>query len=319
MKVLYVIPGSSNPNAFSFSKEQIACTQQTGIETYTFQLESRLNPFTLVREYFRYKKELKSFNPDIVHAHYGTVNGYFATLGHNKPFVITFHGSDLNTSTVGRFRDKLGKFLSRVTAKKADHIICVSQKLKDKLGTMSHKADIIPMGADDIFFQPLDMAPCRETLGFDKNTRYVLFNGSDPVVKRLALAEATMLNLKDKIFHSEMVVLSGKLSKDTIKLYLNACDALLVCSISEGSPVIVKEAMACNLPIVSNDVGDIKQVIDGTFPGIITEDDPRKLSEALHTIFSGLRRSNGRNILHQKGLTIQKSVDKITDIYKNLK
>ena len=178
---------------------------------------------------------------------------------------------------------------------------------------------MIPMGADDVFFQPLDIVACRETLGFDKNTRYVLFNGSDPVVKRLALAEATMLELRNKISHTEMVVLSGKISKDTIKLYLNACDALLVCSVSEGSPVIVKEAMACNLPIASNDVGDIKQVTDGTFPGIITEDNPGKLSEALYTIFSDLKRSNGRNILHQKGLTIQKSVDRITDIYKNLK
>lgn len=319
MRILFVIPGSTQANAFSFSKEQVSHTQAAGVDTEIFFLESRLNLFTLFREYRRYRKMHRHFQPDIVHAHYGTVNGYFATLGHRKPFVVTFHGSDLNPADGHPLREKLGKFLSRKTARKANHIVCVSQQLKERLGIWQSKADIIPMGADDAFFTPLDRAACRTRLGLDAEVPYILFNGSNPTIKRTELAQAALSELKKTLPQAELVVLSGGVSKENIRLYLNACDALLVCSLSEGSPVIVKEAMACNLPVVSTDVGDIATVTQGCHPGGIVPATPQALAQGLLPVVSQNLRSNGREVLLQKGLTIRLSVEKLLSIYRTLR
>ena len=71
---------------------------------------------------------------------------------------------------------------------------------------------------------------------------------------------------------AEMVVVHQD-PQQRLALYMSGCDVLAFPSRQEGSPNIIKQAMACNLPIVATPVGDIPELIGGT-EGCHVADDP---------------------------------------------
>jgi len=64
-------------------------------------------------------------------------------------------------------------------------------------------------------------------------------------------------------------------------IYMNACDMMLMTSLIEGSPNVVKEAMACNRPIISVPVGDVAKMIDGVAGCSVCQRDPQEIGERL--------------------------------------
>ena len=79
-----------------------------------------------------------------------------------------------------------------------------------------------------------------------------------------------------------MISIPLNTNKDLIPYYMNSADCILFTSIQEGSPNVIKEALACNIPIVSTNVGDVKErleTIDGCF--VIDDYDAKNLAEAL--------------------------------------
>jgi glycosyltransferase involved in cell wall biosynthesis len=96
-------------------------------------------------------------------------------------------------------------------------------------------------------------------LPLDKS--FVLFAANpDNPIKRYTLAKEAVALLKSR-FDVELVVVF-RAPHEQMPLYMNACDVLILTSAHEGSPTVVKEALACNLPIVSVDVGDIRSQIE---------------------------------------------------------
>ena len=83
--------------------------------------------------------------------------------------------------------------------------------------------------------------------------------------KRFQLTQQAVARVQEVLPDVELVLLTGK-PHDQVPPYMSACDALIITSAAEGSPMVIKEAMACNLPIVSCDVGDVPDVIGNT-PG----------------------------------------------------
>ncbi|MCI0818026.1 MAG: glycosyltransferase, partial [Chloroflexi bacterium] len=87
-----------------------------------------------------------------------------------------------------------------------------------------------------------------------------------------------------------------------VPTYMNAADVLLLTSDAEGSPMVVKEAMACNVPVVSTAVGDVAEVIGGTEGCHITSQDPAEVVEKLKAALAFGRRTNGREAVKRMEL-----------------
>jgi teichuronic acid biosynthesis glycosyltransferase TuaC len=282
-RVLYVIPGTEEGTSMSFSRRQAESVSPYDIEVKSFYLRSRTSPIVVWKELQRLRVEIRTFAPQVVHAHFGTMTALVATIASPVPVVITFHGSDLNPAPrVSWLRSKLGRTLSHLAARRADQVICVSSQLGQRLSYMKQRTHVIPCGVNTDRFRPESRNDCRAQLGWSKDEVIVLFNArTDPRGKRLDLAEATVRHAKGIIPNLRMHVFRGTTHPDEMPKYYSAANALLMTSDYEGSPMVVKEAMACNLPVVSVDVGDVAERLDGVFPSAVVARDARALGNAL--------------------------------------
>jgi glycosyltransferase involved in cell wall biosynthesis len=281
-------------------------------------LESRQDPVILLRELLRFKRKLSAFEPNVIHAQYGTMTALFAALATRVPLVVTYRGSDLNpVPSISRWRTLLGHSLSHLSAIRAAYVICVSQELRKRLWWRRDRICVAAGGVDPTKFFPRPKAESRAALGWDPNERVVLFNaGFSEKVKRLDLAEAAVEEARRLCGGVRLCVLRGLVPPDDVPLYLSAADCLLVTSDWEGSPGVVKEAMACALPVVSVDVGDVAERLAGVSPSRIVGRDSRLLGAAIMDILSIGCPSNGPQAIRE--LTVEGDVSKMIRIYKEL-
>src|SRR5258705_3167820 len=94
-RVLFVIPGPSSGPSMIFSKRQVTVLASLGVVTDIFYLASRTSPFKVAVEALRLRRQIARFQPDLVHAQFGTATGALCALVSSRPIVVTFRGSDL--------------------------------------------------------------------------------------------------------------------------------------------------------------------------------------------------------------------------------
>jgi len=307
-RVISVIPGEAEGVSMIFAKRQAAYLRKEGIVGKLFFLASRTSPSILVKEWQRLRREIKTFKPNLIHANYGSITACFCILPTRLPLVVTYRGSDLNpTPSAPWLRSAVVRFLSQIAALRAKRIICVSDQLKRSLWWRRSRATVIPSGVDLTIFYPRPWDEARSELGWGKKERVILFNaGCHEKVKRLDLAQSAVNVARNYCGEIRFVVLNGYVEPKRIPILMNASDCLLFTSDWEGSPNVVKEALACNLPIVSVDVGDIRVRIAGVRPSKIVARDTNEIGKALAEVLMRGERSNGFE-------TIQKlSLDRIT-------
>lgn len=205
---------------------------------------------------------------DVVHAHYG-LSGLPALFRWRTPIVITLHGSD---ALVGKIEPLISRFVCRF----ANSVIVVAEHIVKIV-----HGYVIPCGVDFEFFRPYDQITARNRLKLPMDKRFVLFP-FDPAkrVKRYDLAKVAVDQLASKYKDVELLVVNG-VENTLMPWYYNAADVMLLCSDSEGSPTSVKEALACDLPIVSTDVGDVREIMHG-ISGIVI------CSQSVNAIVDGL-------------------------------
>jgi glycosyltransferase involved in cell wall biosynthesis len=241
-----------------------------------------------VRGYLRNLKKLKrrivEQKIDIVHAHYG-LSGLLANLQWVAPVVCTFHGSDMNLT-----RNRIVSALAAILSREA---IYVDDKLRAKSFVKRNKAVVIPCGVDFEIFKPMDQQTARRTMNLDPSKRYLLFASSfDNKVKNYPLLrEACTLLAQGNM---EIVELKGY-SRAQVALLMNAADVCVMTSVREGSPQFIKEAMACNCPIVATDVGDVREVLDGTEGTFICSFDAQDVADKIRRALAFGGRTNGRD------------------------
>jgi glycosyltransferase involved in cell wall biosynthesis len=175
---------------------------------------------------------------------------------------------------------------------------------------------VLPNGVDLDLFKPLDKKECRINLGWDLDNKYVLFASKpDKMVKNFALAQATMDRIK--INSAELKIIYN-IDHSQMPVYLNAANVLLLTSKWEGSPNTVKEAMACNLPVVATKVGDIEYLFRNTEGYYYTDPDPDKLAEKISFILSSNLIPNGRQRIMELELDSISIANKIIEIYEEI-
>jgi glycosyltransferase involved in cell wall biosynthesis len=233
-----------------------------------------------------------------------------------KPLVITFHGSDVNkTPSDGIIKDFTGRLLSNLAAFRASVLICVSRGVKNNLWWKQDIVEIIPCGINIEEFHLMDKRLARLKLGWEEDEKVVLFNANNPKVKRLDIALKTIDIVKKYQPEARLQILCN-VEPRLIPFYINASDCLLICSDSEGNPMIVREALACNLPIVGIDVGDIAEVLKDIRCTYIVSKDPQSLADAIRQVFICGTLSDGRKQVIDKKLTEMDIADEIYSAYK---
>ncbi len=319
LRVIAVIPVKPDGTGMTFCKTQVESLRKLSVNVNDFLLFSRTNPFVVLKEFIGLINMIKIFRPHLVHAHYGTMTAFMCattTFLTKTPLVVTFHGSDLNKTfqVDGLVRDFLGRLLSQIAALKAANIICVSKRLSEQLWWKKSCVEVIPNGIDIELFYPISKEEARGKLGWNLNEKIVLFNANNPDIKRLDVAKESIIRANEFMTNIRLEVLKGNVPFEMMPLYLNASDCLLVCSDSEGSPTIVKEALACNLPVVSVDVGDVINRLEGVIPSRIVEKKPEALGKAIVEILNMNSRSNG-SVIIRKELSEEQVAKKIINVY----
>lgn len=271
LAVTNIYPTPGHPAGGVFIQEQVDALRRRGLEVKVFLLDRRREgPWVYYRMTENLHGVVDEFAPNIVHVMYGGVMArQVAARPGLPPVVVTFHGSDLLGENLSGWKRKLisryGVHCSRRAARLASGIVVVARHLLRSLGggIAPEKIRLIPCGIDLARFKPLDQAECRAQLGWDMNDFHVIFASSagDPV-KRPALARAAVAALRRSPAKVRFHLLSG-VPNTQVPLWLNAGNVLLLCSRHEGSPTIIKEALACGLPIVSVPVGDVPERIAG--------------------------------------------------------
>jgi glycosyltransferase involved in cell wall biosynthesis len=301
MRILVVCSKNSGKIA-PFIQEQAEAIQQMGTEVDFFTIEGKGWKGYLKNRPFLTKK-IKEFKPNVIHAHYG-LSGLLANAQRKVPVVTTYHGSDINDPKVFRF----SKWAMRLSAWN----IFVSEK-NIRIAKVKKKYTLIPCGINTELFKPIEKQVARKKFGFSTNEKLVLFSGSfDNPVKNSALA-LQAINLLPEVQLLEL----KNYSREEVALLINAVDVCLMTSLSEGSPQFIKEAMACNCPIVSVNVGDVKEQIEGVENCFITEARPEKIAEKIDTIFTNRsKRTNGREKLMKSGLEQSVVAKQLIKIYR---
>lgn len=287
-----------------FINEQAAALERAGINIQFYPMRGK-GIKGYLREISEFRKTIKSLKPDLVHAHYGLC-GLFANFQRKVPVVTTYHGSDINEPPVR----KLSKIAIRLSA----FNIFVSQEMIDIAKPKKNFAHI-PCGINLGDYPIIEKSQARKQMGLKADGQYVLFAGAfGDTVKNAPLAKAAVALLPGV----ELLELHNY-TRQQVALLMQAADAFLLTSYNEGSPQVIKEALACGIPIVSVDVGDIKERIkdiDGCFMAERNEED---LSIALKKALAFDRRTQGRKSIINSMLTNDIIASRITEVYEKLR
>ena len=298
LKVLMVTPSwpsPGRPRTTHFIKRQADFLKAAGIDLDVFHFKGEKNPLSYARAWLAVRRKLRFNRYDLVHAQFGH-SGLLA-LPKRLPFVVTLRGSDILGTISNRDGSytrggEIGRWATRTAASKADAVILVSAHMAEHLGE-TKRTVVIPSGLDFDLFRTMPKEAARRQLGLPMDERLVLFVGNPRQArKRFSLAQAAVDQLSQRL-PTRLVVAWGT-PHGEVPVYMCACDALVFTSMQEGSPNVVKEALACNLPVASVAIGDVEERIGGVEGCEVCEENPEAISQALERILRRGRRVDGR-------------------------
>lgn len=321
MRVLTVtppLPREGRPATTAFIARQIESLRELGVAVDVVEADGPSRA-----KYLRATRAVRQRTQrcDLVHAHYGFC-GWVARCQRVRPVVVSFLGSDLlyyparRTRRMAAYRraeTRSNLLLARVV----DGVIVKSEEMARIVnGVRPH---VIPNGVDLEAFVPTDKEEARRELGWPQAGKRVLFPGNPDRLRkgfplaRAAVEEASRL-LGEPI---ELFALRG-VPHEHVATVMNACDAMVLTSLAEGSPNVVKEAMACNLPVVSVAVGDVAYLLGSVRRCEVAERDAAAVAEALRDILADPGRSDGRRALESKGLDAETVARRIIGVYESV-
>lgn len=300
-----------------FVARQAEFLRREGVHVDLFPFRGSRRPGNYAAAWREVHRRLRHGSYDLVHAQFGQSG--LTALPKRLPLVVTFRGDDLEgiIGENGRYIPAgwLLRTLSRTVARQADAAIVVSAHMKRHL-PRSVDAHVLPSGIDLDLFQPEPQEQARTRLGLPLDRRLVAFVGNpDLARKRYPLAQQAV-EIVNRSVPTELLVGWGRPHHEIVSL-LNASDAMVFTSMQEGSPNAVKEALACNLPVVSVAVGDVPLRLEGVKGCELCPDDRAEtIAAALERVLQRGGRSEGRAAvqdLNERALT-----ERLIDIYRSV-
>jgi glycosyltransferase involved in cell wall biosynthesis len=255
---------------------------------------------------------------DLVHAHYGFC-GWLAWAQHSRPIVVSFMGDDLlGTPDASGHPSPFSRCVvsaDRWLARRVDAVIVKSPEMARIVAPVG--TAVIPNGVDLQAFQLIDRRDARRRLDLSDDRPYVLFAGRpEEPRKAFPLARDAVARAAGLVGKPLEICSLGGVSPDRVPLYMNACDAMVLTSLWEGSPNVVKEAMACNLPVVSVPVGDVRDLLADVDHCSVCPREAPELARALAQVLQHPQRTNGRTALMRKGLDLSSVARRVVDVYQ---
>lgn len=287
-KILIVcsgFPTNNQPYRNVFIKEQIESMQRLDqrFQFDIFQINEKRSTINYAKAIFKLNAFANRHRYDIFHAHFG-LSALTSVWQQWIPVIVTYHGCDINA----RYSRLYAK---SILAHRVRFCIFVNRQQSQLMKNPKNSA-VVPCGIDMDQFYPIDKGYARSKLGLHNRKKYVVFPADRRrMEKKFVTAKKAIEHLKSNSV--ELIELTGY-TRDEVNYVLNAADTLLMTSIREGSPQTIKEAMACNLPIVSTDVGDVRDLIGTTKWCFITSPRPIEIAHKIERILECSERTNGR-------------------------
>jgi glycosyltransferase involved in cell wall biosynthesis len=318
MKILFVASGNSSQGISPIVKNQGESLQKAGLSIGFFAITGKgLKGY--LKSISDLRKTLSADNYEIIHAHYGLC-GVVALLARKREkLVVSFMGDDLlgenradgSVKLASKFVVAINKFLSRFFY---DFCIVKSEEMLKELH-VNHKA-LVPNGIDLQKFYYINQYEAAKSIDLEKRNKLALFV-SDPSrpEKNYKLASEAINLITD--YEVQILTVSG-IENSELVFYYNVADVLLMTSFHEGSPNVIKEAMACNCPIVSTRVGDVEWVLGETTGCYLADFDAVDFAKKIESALKYAEdkgRTNGRERIIELGLDSESVAKQIVEIY----
>ena len=292
-----------------------------GLEINYGHFSNRKSILKLWQYGLKIRRLCKNEKYDLIHVFWGSTTALMTVIFSTRPVIISFSGSDLlglkNSKGKITLSGRISKVLSIIAACLADSLITKSEAMKNTLPEgLRIKTTVIPNGVDFSSFYLIPLADARTRLGWQSQSKIVLFfsSGGAPV-KNFRLASETFQKVKETIPNAVLKVIDGGIDHNDLVYYYNASDAMLLTSFHEGSNNSLKEAMACNLPVISVPCGDAPERLRGLTNCYVSKEyDASELAEVLIRILLTGERSNGRGFIDE--LSLSRVADRIIEVYE---
>lgn len=303
MKILFIASGNKTFGISPIVKNQYKSLIDYGLEIQLFLIEGKgfsgylKNLFPLILTCAQNK-------PDIIHAHY-SLSGFLTFPLLTKPKVVSLMGSDIKSKNL--YKHLINLFYRFIWKK----TIVKSEDLKQSLNLKN--AIVIPNGVNTSKFHPGDKTEARKKLKWPHNESIILFP-SDPnrPEKNYNLLQSAIGYIKKSVQIKTMV----DIPNEEVVHYYNAADVVVLPSLWEGSPNAVKEAMACNRPIVATPVGDIPLLLNGAEGTFITQFDEKDFANNISKALE-YKSSKGRVQITNLGITSDQIAQKLIQVYQS--
>jgi len=313
-------PTPRSPSYGAFVEDQVRSLIRAGAAVEVVFIDGRRTATTYALAPGRIRRLARSERFDLVHAHYGLTG--WAAMFQGLPLIVSYVGDDL-LGTPGRsgrltMKSRISRRLGQLAARRAAALICVSENLRQALWRPEDRAraHVIPLGVDTDVFSPGDRGAARARLGMGEGERLVLFpNSPTEPRKRLDLAKDAMSRLKAAGVAARLWVVAG-VPHGAMPDYFRAADCLLLTSDWEGSPLVVREALSADLPVVSVDAGDARLWLERVPGCLVVPRDPDALATGLAVVLRGPRRIDGTAIRAE--LAIDRVAARVVDVYRSV-
>ncbi len=305
LKILFISSGNTDTGASPIIRNQAESLKHMGVEIDSYTLVGKgicgyLKNIPLLRTYH------KEGNYDLTHAHYSLV-GIIASLAGIKALVVSIMGSDAyEFRWLGLTTKVFSKYFWTAT-------IVKSNKMKKYLNLRD--AIVIPNGVDIKKFKYYSEKECIGIIPHYDKPLVIFIGNPEKKEKNLALAQEAL----SKVTEPEHIFLTiFGVPNDVVPYYMSTASVVLMTSLWEGSPNVIKEAMACNCPIISTDVGDVSWILDGINGCFLSEHNSNILAERIQEALCFEKRTEGRTRIIELGLDSVSIARKIFDLYKKI-
>ncbi len=320
MRVLSIspeLPSPGVPGTMAATARQIESLRALGVDMHVLDMKG-IPKLKYLFAIPRMRSLLRRV--DLVHAHYGFC-GWLARLQLRKPIVLSYMGSDLlgEPTSDGRGLEWFSRTMiprNKRMSRMVDAVIVKSAEMATVLAPV--ESHVIPNGVDVTLFRPRDRAAARKELGLPPDGWAVLFPGNPDDPRKGYPLACEAVRHASALLEAEIRIVPLKgIPPDRVATTMNACDAMLMTSLIEGSPNVVKEAMACNLPVAGVPVGDVEQMLADVPGYAVCPRDAAQLGRRLVALLNLPHEAvSGRRAIESRRLDLEGVARRVLQVYE---